>query len=108
MLDRLALASRGGKSIVGGIDLNKPRLRHVAKAVIALSASADGFTAAELAAQVRAHGDQSHSAYGPRQPAYYLRKPRGKQIVHRIGGAHRSQPIPSGLRAIAALLVLRD
>jgi hypothetical protein len=85
MLDRLALASQVGKSIVGGIDLNKPRLRHVAKAVIALSASADGFTAAELAAQVRAGGDKSHSAYGPRY-----------------------QPIPSGLRAITALLVLRD
>jgi hypothetical protein len=108
MLDRLALASRVGKSIVGGIDLNKPRLRHVAKAVIALSASADGFTAAELAAQVRAHGDQSHSAYGPRQAAYDLKKLRGKQIVHRIGATHRYQPIPSGLRAITALLVLRD
>ena len=108
MLDRLALASRVGKSIVGGIDLNKPRLRHVAKAVIALSASADGFTAAELATQVRAHGDQSHSAYGPRQAAYDLKKLRGKQIVHRIGATHRYQPIPSGLRAITALLVLRD
>ena len=45
MLERLPLPSRVGKSIVGGIDLNKPRLRHVAEAVIALSASPGGFTA---------------------------------------------------------------
>ena len=54
MLERLPLPSRVGKSVVGGIDLNKPRLRHVAQAVIALSASTDGFTASTLADQVRA------------------------------------------------------
>ena len=48
------------------------------------------------------------AAYGPRQAAYDLKKLRGKQIVHRIGATHRYQPIPSGLRAITALLVLRD
>jgi hypothetical protein len=54
MLERLPLPVRVGKSVVGGIDLNKPRLRHVAEAVVALSASPDGFTASALAAQVRA------------------------------------------------------
>jgi hypothetical protein len=34
MLGRLPLPSRIGKSMVGGIDLNKPRLRHVGEAVI--------------------------------------------------------------------------
>jgi hypothetical protein len=55
-----------------GIDLNKPRLRHVAEAIIALSASPDGFTGSALADQVRALGNQSLSAYGPRQAAYDL------------------------------------
>jgi hypothetical protein len=108
MLERLPLASRVGKSMVGGIDLNKPRLRHVAEAVIALSASADGFTASALAARVRALGNQSPSDYSPRHAAYDLKKRRGKQIVHRIGSTCRYAPIPSGLRAITALLVLRD
>jgi hypothetical protein len=45
--------------VVGGIDLNKPRLRHVAAAVVALFASPDGFTASALAAQVRATGNPS-------------------------------------------------
>src|SRR5271167_3710468 len=108
MLEGLPSASRVGKSMVGGIDLNKPRMRHVTEAVIALSASADGFTASALAAQARALGNQSPSAYGPRQAAYDLKKLRGKQIVARIGSTRRYEPVPSGLRAITALLVLRD
>ena len=93
MLERLPLPSRVGKSVVGGIDLNKPRLRHVAQAVIALSASTDGFTASTLADQVRAFGNQGPSAYGPRQAAYDLKKLRGKQIVQRIGATRRYEPI---------------
>jgi hypothetical protein len=108
MLEDLPSASRVGKSMVGGIDLNKPRMRHVTEAVIALSASADGFTAAALAAQARALGNQNPSAYGPRQAAYDLKKLRGKQIVQRISSTRRYEPVPSGLRAITALLVLRD
>jgi hypothetical protein len=108
MLERLPLPSRVGKSMVGGIDLNKPRLRHVTEAIIALSASPDGFTASALADQVRALGNQSLSAYGPRQAAYDLKRLRGKQIVRRIGSTRRYEPLPSGLRAITALLVLRN
>jgi len=108
MLDRLPSASRVGKSTVGGIDLNKPRLRPVAQAVIALSASPEGFTASTLADQVRAFGDPSLSAYGPHQAAYELKKRRGKQIVQRIGATRRYEAIQSGLRAITALLTLRD
>src|SRR5208283_3289905 len=89
-----------------GIDLNKPRLRHVTEAIIALSASPD--TASALADQVRALGNQTLSAYGPRQAAYDLKKLRGKQIVRRIGSTRRYEPLPSGLRAITALLVLRN
>ena len=33
---------------------------------------------------------------------------RGKQIVQRIGATRRYEPISSGLRAITALLVLRE
>jgi hypothetical protein len=108
MLECLPLPSQVGKSIVGGINLNKPRLRHVTEAVIALSVSPDGFTASALADQVRAFGTQSLSAYGPRQAAYDLKKLRGKQIIRRIGSTRRYEPIPSGLRAITALLVLQE
>jgi hypothetical protein len=51
MLEQLPPPSWVGKTKVGGIDLNKPRMRSVIEAVIALclSLSPHGFTASELA-----------------------------------------------------------
>ena len=66
------------------------------------------FTASAVADQTRAFGDQSLSAYSPRQAAYDLKKMRGKQILQRIGATRRYEAIPSGLRAITAVLTLRD
>jgi hypothetical protein len=108
LLERLPAASQVGNTKVGGIDLNQPRMCLVAQAVIALSASPDGFTASQLAARVRALGKHSQSQYGPRRAAYDLKKLRGKQIVRRIGHTRRYQPIPTGLRAMTALVVLRN
>jgi hypothetical protein len=107
-LERLPTASRVGKVMVGGIDLNKPRMRWVAEAVIALSASSDGFTASELAARVCALSKQTPAQYGPTRAAYDLKKFRGKQIVQRIGQTRRYEAGPAGLRAITALVVLTD
>src|SRR6516164_8378367 len=45
MLERLPLASQVGKTRVGGIDLNKARMRQVIEALIALSPSTKSFTA---------------------------------------------------------------
>jgi len=107
-LERLPTASRVGKVVVGGIDLNKPRMRWVAEAVVALSTVSDGFTASELAARVCALGQQTAAQYGPTRAAYDLKKFRGQQIVQRIGQTRRYEAHPGGLRTIAALLVLRD
>jgi hypothetical protein len=85
MLDNLPAASRVGKTIVGGINLNKPRMHWVVQALIALSASPGGFTASELAAQVCTLSKHTQMQYGPRRAAYDLKKLRGKQIVRRIG-----------------------
>jgi hypothetical protein len=90
--------------IRGGIDLNKTRMRTVVEAVIALSPSPNGFTASDIAARVRERCAQ----YGPRHAAYDLKKLRGKQIVRRIGHTRRYEPLASGLRAITALIVLRN
>ena len=85
MLEQLPLASRVGKTIVGGIDLNKARMRKVVEAVIALSPSPGGFTAADVAARVDALGNNRGPHYGPRHAAYDLKKLRAKHIVCRIG-----------------------
>jgi hypothetical protein len=108
MLEHLPAPSRVGKTKVGGIDLNKARMRLVTEAVIALSASPEGFTASELAGRVRALSKQSPAHYGPRHAAYDLKKLRAKQIVRRIGHTRRYQPLPAGLRAMTALVVLRN
>jgi len=108
MLERLPLAAQVGKTRVGGIDLNKARMRQVIEALIALSPSPNGFTASEVAARVRASHQQTQLHYGPRQAAYDLKKLRGKHIVRRIGHTRRYEPLPSGLRAMTALLVLRN
>lgn len=108
MLEHLPAPSQVGKTKVGGIDLNKPRMRWVAEAIIALSPFPNGFTASELAAKVRALGKQSESEYGSRRAAYDLKKLRGKQVVRRIDHARRYETIPAGLKAVTALIVLRD
>jgi hypothetical protein len=108
MLEQLPVASQIGKTKVGGIDLNKARMRWVVEAVIALSPSPGGFTASDLASQVRGLSKQSESQYGARRAAYDLKKLRGKNIVRRIGQTRRYESMPKGLRAMAALMVLRN
>ena len=96
MLEQLPAPSQVGKTKVGGIDLNKPRMRWVVEAVIALwvSLSPDGFTASQLARQVRLLSNQGESEYGARRAAYDLKKLRGKEIVRRIGQTRRYQSTP--------------
>lgn len=106
-LEHLPEPCQIGKTKVGGIDLNKPRMRWVSEAVMALSVSPRGFTASQLAIQVPKLSKQSATEYGPLRAAYDLKKLRGKDIVRRIGGTRRYDVIPTGLRAITALVVLR-
>ena len=54
ILDQLPTASQIGATRVGGIDLNRPRMRDALAAVLALAVAPDGFTVADLAAKVRA------------------------------------------------------
>ena len=108
MLEQLLAPSQVGKTKVGGIDLNKSRMRWVVEAVIALSPSPNGFTASQLASQVRVLSKQREAEYGARRAAYDLKKLRGKKIVRRIGQTRRYESIVKGLRAMAALVVLRN
>jgi hypothetical protein len=104
-LEQLPVPSQVGKTKIGGIDFNRARIRHVTEAVIALSASPCGFTASQLAARVRDCGD---AYYQSRQAAYDLKKLRGKGLVRRLGNTRNYEPTSTGLRAMTALLILRD
>jgi len=107
-LENLPLPTKVGQTKVGGIDFNKPRMRRVAEAVLALSTAPAGFTASELAQKVRAMSGEAESAYGPRRAAYDLKKLRGKGMLRKIGTSRRYDTEATGLRAMAALLVLRE
>lgn len=107
-LEKLPLASRVGKTKVGGVDFNRPRMRAVANAVLALATSPKGFTASQLAQKVSTLSHLPPSPYGPRHAAYDLKKLRSKKLVDKIESSHRYQPTRQGLRALTALLVLRD
>jgi hypothetical protein len=107
-LEHLPESSTVGKAKVGGIDFNKPRMRRVAEAILALSWRAGGFTSSELADQVAKCSRQSKECYSSRQAAYDLKKLRGKQMAERIGKTRHYQGTPAGLRTLAALVVLRE
>jgi hypothetical protein len=51
-LEKLPLPSLVGKTRVGGVDLNKPRMRSILAAVLALAASPVGFSVSEPGSQV--------------------------------------------------------
>jgi hypothetical protein len=106
LLDRLPAPARLGATRVGGIDLNKPRIRTALAAVLALSPAAEGFTVSELAAKV--HTMAGNTDYTIRQAAYDLRKLRGKQLVAKPGRTRRYHLDPPAAGTIAALLTLRE
>ena len=86
-------------------------MRQVAEAVLALSTSPTspaGFTASDLAKKVRKMNGQAESDYGPRRAAYDIKKLRAKDMVRKIGTSRRYEPVSEGLRALSALLILRE
>jgi hypothetical protein len=106
ILDQLPMPSRIGATRVGGVDLNKPRIRTALAAVLALSAAPGGFTVKDLAAKV--HTMTGNTDYTARQAAYDLRKLRGKHLIDKPRRSHRYQVPPQPARTITALLTLRD
>jgi len=107
-LDNLHTASQVGKSRVGGIDLNKLRLRAVVEAVIALAAVPNGFTVSDLATKVRNILNVDPQQYTPRQAAYDLKKLRGKNFVRKLDRSRRYVVSLDGLRTLTALWLLRE
>jgi len=105
-LDRLPAPARLGATRVGGVDLNKSRIRAALAAVLALSATSAGFSVAEFT--VKVHTMTGHSGYTIRQAAYDLRKLRGKELIVKPGRTRRYHLTPQNAGTIAALLTLRE
>ena len=107
-LNELPAPSQLGATRVGGVDLNKPRIRAALAGVLALAVAPDGFTAAQFTAKVHAMTGQTDRDYSTRQAAYDLRKLRGKQMLNKPGRSRRYWVPPDAARTIAALLLIRD
>jgi hypothetical protein len=106
--DALAAPSVRGAQRTAGVDLQKPRMRAVAEAVIALGAKPEGFRAQDLAERVRAQKGRAMARYAARKAAYDLHKLRGKSLVERIGKTRRYRVRRPAIRTLAALLILRE
>jgi len=108
MLDQLPVASHVGQTRVAGIDIQNPRIRWVAEALVALALAPRGFMTSDLAEQVHRLGGAAASSYTARRAAYDLKKFRAKHLVRRIDGTRRYEPLASGLKTLAAVITLRD
>ena len=60
ILDELPTGVRLGATRVGGVDLNKPRMRDALRAALALAPAPNGFTVAEFTAKVHALTGHDH------------------------------------------------
>lgn len=101
-MDKLPTSSLIGKTKVGGIDIQKPRMRAVIEAIIPLSAKPGGFNLSDLAEKVQEM--QGIKKYSIHNAAYDLRKLRGKDIVRRIGKSRRYETVPRGLKVLQRYL----
>ena len=106
--DELPTGTRLGATRIGGVDLNKPRIREPLRAALALAPAPNGFTVAQFTAKVHALTGHDHTGHSVRQAAYDLRKLGGKQLVDKPGRARRYHVPPLAARTVAALLTLRD
>lgn len=88
-LDDLPTSSQVGKTRVGGVDINKLRIRAVIEAVVSLACAPRGFTAREVAGKV---SERVKDGYRPPEAAYDLKKLRGKDLVVRIGNHTDTNP----------------
>jgi hypothetical protein len=83
-------------------------MRAAMEAVLALALAPEGFTASEHAEKASEIMKQK-TPYGPRQAAYYLKKLRAKGLIEKVGQrSRRYRATVDGLRAMAALIILRE
>jgi hypothetical protein len=67
VLDKLAAGSTVDATRIGGVDLNKPRMRDALRAALALAPARNGFTVAEFTAGVHTLTGADHCGYSIRQ-----------------------------------------
>jgi hypothetical protein len=107
-LDTLPLPTQRGAQRLASVRIQKPRMRAVTEAMLSLAPAPGGFTVGDLTAKTRALWRREPGRYTPRHAAYDLRKFRGKALVDRVGPSRRYQLTRRGIRALVALMILRE
>ena len=108
LLDQLPMPACIGKTRVGGIDLNKPRIRAVLQATLAVAGAPNGFTVGQLTERVRSILAIPDIDYNTRRAAYDLKKLRAKALLIPVPHARRYRVPPQAVRTIGALVILRE
>jgi hypothetical protein len=108
VLDQLPQPTQRGSRRLAGVDLQKPGMRAVSEAVLALAPQPGGFTSKEVAEKVRALRGEGTASYNPRRAFYDLMKLRGKDLVERVEKTRRYSCPPAGIRTLAGMLILRE
>jgi len=107
-LDDLPMPTTRGARRLAGVDIQKPRMRAVLEALLALGPQPRGFSVEDLSGRVRATTGWTDDRYGPRQAGYDLAKVQGKGLVEKIPSSRRYVATAKGYATMAALLVLRE
>ena len=105
--DRSQHGRSGLWTSAGSVPENR-RSTPVLAAALALACSPDGFTASQFSDRVRSILGTVEPNYDARRAAYDLKKLRGKDWVRKIGRSRRYCIPPQAIRAIGALVTLRD
>lgn len=106
ILDTISQPTQRGARRLAGIDLQKPRMRTICEAALALAASPGGFNARELAEKTGTI--MNNKGYTARQAAYDMNKLRGKSVIVPIQKTRRYRLSTEGVRILAGLLILRE
>jgi hypothetical protein len=106
ILDTISEPTQRGNKRLAGIDLQKPRMRTVCEAALALAASPRGFSSKDLAG--KAGEIMGNDTYTARQAAYDMNKLRGKSILVPIAKSRRYCLSIPGVRILAGLIILRE
>jgi hypothetical protein len=107
-INDLARPSQVGTARLAGLDLRRPRMQAVVRALLALGAAPHGFGIQELAQTVQTQTGWSPETYTLRHAAYDLKKLRGKEVVTRVGRSRRYQPYLPKYSTVCAALLLHE
>ncbi len=107
-LEELPLPSQVGKVRVGGIDINKPRIKAVMEVLIELAMFPQGFSSSDLATRINAKTCFENRNYSSRNAAYDLKKFRGKSLVNKIEKSRKYRVSPDGLKTMIALFTITE